>query len=811
VGEAGSRGTGDLSRKKSFDKKIFRAVQKFIDLGRRFIFYSAAMNRKQISKITALSVLCCGISPAVLAVPGTVQFKSATFDVTEPATGTANVTVTVSRSGGDEDISATVSVASPNGGTAVPADYSATLPQTLSWVGTDNTDKTFTIAVNADNVVEGQELLKLALAAGAGAPTVGSQSEADVRITDLPATFNFSQKLYTASEPTTGNDVVTNVVTVNRTGSLAGTVSVKAVSSNFTPVSATEGTDYTKLDQTVTFADGESTKTVSLTVKKDSDTTAAEKFNLALNTPSGGLVGTAIATAVFTITEKADVSGPTVKIQTPKSNSTISQNDAGTATVVLESTAVDPVGILKVEARVNGGAPITVPVNGSVPDSFKLSLTGIENGKNTVEVAATDAKGNVGRASVSFTMSLNDTVAAGAYDGLFVSVKEEDDKITDFIGGPGLNHNGLLHLDVTAGQRFTGTVQMAGVKQTIRGIFLSGGAARFGDSSASSSSVELIKKGSVEDFSLGALELTLQPGSKQVVGTVKVKNGATTIANLTAKQYLYSDKTPLPTGFASVPAYITNGGGTYTALLKSKDSSPVAGTPFGDGAATVVVSKKGIAKIVGKLSDGTAISYSNVLSQDRKLPVFVQLYSNKGFVVGEATFDAAVGTNAASDALATLSWFRPVNADRAGFYPTGWVKGIDLDFVASKYAKPAAGVTTNILGLAATEVLEFKSQGQLSTVTFDGKLSALNVLTPEAGASAATVGNTKFKIGFDTATGLLKSTEFLYGSGAVKVGVTGAVLQKSKTANGYFLYTPSKTNPVGSAESGVFELKDKAP
>lgn len=446
-----------------------------------------------------------------------------------------------------------------------------------------------------------------------------------------------------------------------------------------------------------------------------------------------------------------------------------------------------------------------------MPDSFKLSLTGIENGKNTVEVAATDAKGNIGRSSVSFTMSLNDSSAAGAYDGLFVSVKEEDDKITDFIGGPGMNHNGLLHLDVTAGQRFTGTVQMAGVKQTIRGIFLSGGAARFGDSSVSSSSVELIKKGSVEDFSLGTLELALQPGSRRVIGVVKVNNGATTIANLTAGQYLYSDKVPLPAGFASVPAYITNGGGTYTALFKSKDVSPGAGTPFGDGAATVVVNKQGRAKIVGKLADGTAVTYSNVLSQERKLPIFLQLYSNRGFVVGEVTFDASAGTNAGSDALGTLSWFRPVNGDRAGFYPTGWVKGIDLDFVASKYAKPAAGLTTSILGLAATEVLEFKAQGQLSTVTFDGKLSALDALTPEAGASTTTVNNTKFKVGFNRDTGLLKPTEFLYGSGAVKVGVVGAVLQKSKTANGFFLYVPSKTNPVGSAESGVFELKDKAP
>lgn len=315
------------------------------------------MNKKQISKIIALSVLCLGISPSVLALPGTVQFKSATFDITEPSTGTANVTVTVSRTGGDENVSVAVSLGAGSTATA-PADFGMTLPKTLNWVGSDNTDKSFTLTVNADNLVEGQEFLNLALAAGAGTPTVGTPSSAQVRITDLPAVFNFSQKVYTASEPATGSDVVTNVVTVNRTGSLAGTVSVKAVSSNASPVSATEGTDYTKLDQTLTFLDGESAKTVPVTVKKDSDTTAAEKFNLALNTASGGLVGTTASTAVFTITEKADASGPTVKIQTPVANSTVSQNDNGTATVVLEATAVDPVGILKVEARVNGGASI---------------------------------------------------------------------------------------------------------------------------------------------------------------------------------------------------------------------------------------------------------------------------------------------------------------------------------------------------------------------------------------------------------------------------------------------------------------------
>ena len=741
--------------------------------------------------------------------PGTISFSAATYSITEPASGTATVTVTVNRVGGNEPITATVNRNSVSGGSATAGtDFTATLPADLSWGATDTTPKTVVITVNADQLSEAVETIVLGLTPGTGTPDLGTNASSTVNITSLQhGLVTFSQAAYTGAEGATGD--ATYTVTVRRTGGSDGAVTAQVTSSGGTAVA---GTDYTAVSSTVSWANGETgDKTITVTVKKDSDNTAADTFNLAIGNLTGGLAVGPVGTALFTITEKDDNTGPVVTIVSPKNNAAVSSDNA-LATVALEAKAVDPVGVNSVVARVNGGAPVNVPLVGA---SYKINLTGLENGKNTIEVAATDADGNIGRASVVVNVSIVDATTVGAYNGLFEADAEEDAKLAALVNGPSLNHNGLLRVDVTAGQRFTGTVTMAGVRLAIKGMFLSDGKAVFGDGEMAADKIELFKKGIPDDFSLGFLSLDLDKDLNKITGTLTTDPSDApiiTFATVSADQSLYTDKANPVAPFRNVPttgasALIgpTTDKGNYTVLLQNKQAPnngyAQSAYPLGDGVGTLVVSPKGTVTIVGRLADGTAVSYSNALSLQNEFPMYVQLYSNRGFIIGNVEFDP---TQTNSDAAATVSWFRPTGITTTGNYLAGWKKGIDLDLIASKYAPAAAG--NNLLGLTPATSLVLKTSGTLASTQNQGTISALNVVTVGGSVSGQTAA-AGLKVTIDTKTGLLKTpSEFLYGAGAVKALVNGAVFQKAKTVQGYFLYAPAKVNPVGTAESGYFEI-----
>jgi chitinase len=92
----------------------------------------------------------------------------------------------------------------------------------------------------------------------------------------------------------------------NAPGTVTFTVKLSAASS--TPVTvtystqngtATAGSDYTAATGTVTFAPGETTKSIVVAISGDAVVEADETFNLLLSGPSGATLGTATATATI--------------------------------------------------------------------------------------------------------------------------------------------------------------------------------------------------------------------------------------------------------------------------------------------------------------------------------------------------------------------------------------------------------------------------------------------------------------------------------------------------------------------------------
>jgi glucose/arabinose dehydrogenase len=129
------------------------------------------------------------------------------------------------------------------------------------------------------------------------------------------------QTLYTVSEA--GGSLVASLV---RSGGSAGVATV-----DYTTVNATalDGQDYTKISGRLTFADGETSKTLTIPILNDNLVEGTETFNLALDAVSGAGLG---ITRTATITIVDDDAPPSIDFQL--SNFNIQEGD-GPVTVTL--------------------------------------------------------------------------------------------------------------------------------------------------------------------------------------------------------------------------------------------------------------------------------------------------------------------------------------------------------------------------------------------------------------------------------------------------------------------------------------------
>ena len=153
-------------------------------------------------------------------------------------------------------------------------------------------------------------------------------------------------------------------ITITRIAGSTGAVSVRMITMDGSAGAA----DYTATDQIVTFADGETSKVVSIPITNDSIDEDNETINLGLTQPAGGALLGIQATAVLTISG-LDETTPTLSTATSGTTTPGSQFSA-TATLASSSNAV---GTITFNVYAPGdsscsSAPLftsTVPVNGN--------------------------------------------------------------------------------------------------------------------------------------------------------------------------------------------------------------------------------------------------------------------------------------------------------------------------------------------------------------------------------------------------------------------------------------------------------------
>jgi hypothetical protein len=276
-----------------------------------------------------------------VAVPGTLQFSSATYSVAENVMG-GTVTLTVTRTGGtDGTVGATYAFTngSATGGAMCGAgvDFINT-GGTVSFANGE-ASKTITVGICDDAIFEGNETFTATLSMPTGGATIGMPATTTVTITDnevaVPGTLQFSSATYSVAENVMGGTVT---LTVTRMGGTDGSVGATYA---FTNGSATgggmcgAGVDFINTGGTVSFANGEASKTITVGICDDAIFEGNETFTATLSMPTGGATIGMPATTTVTITDNEVAVPGTLQF----SSATYTVGEAGpTATITVTRT-----------------------------------------------------------------------------------------------------------------------------------------------------------------------------------------------------------------------------------------------------------------------------------------------------------------------------------------------------------------------------------------------------------------------------------------------------------------------------------------
>ena len=269
---------------------------------------------------------------------GVLGFSTVNFVVNE---NVGEAVVTVTRTNGSSG-SVSIQYATVTGGSAAAGVDYTTRSGTLTLVN-QQTERTFTIPITADSVVEPDETISLRLFNPGNGATLG-QSNAVVTIIDDDTPggkLNFSAATYVTNE-----NAGAAVITVTRSGSSSGTLTVQAAATNGTAIS---GINFTAVTNTLVWVNGDvSPKTFTIPLLDDTGinpdrTVNLRLFNATLNSSPNPVSLGPTATATLTLAND-DLPG-----QVSFSTSTYNVNENGGAAIV---------SVVRV-----GGSAATVTVN----------------------------------------------------------------------------------------------------------------------------------------------------------------------------------------------------------------------------------------------------------------------------------------------------------------------------------------------------------------------------------------------------------------------------------------------------------------
>lgn len=374
--------------------------------------------------------------------------------------------------------------------------------------------------------------------------------------------------------------------------------------------------------------------------------------------------------------------------------------------------------------------------------------------------------------------------------------------IADGSSTPSNATNGMIStLKVTGTGTFTGTLKIDGFTLPLSGLFDNTGVAKFG---AARTTTLLVARTNKPSYELAlTMDLATSGNTNKITGTLKQRYRAALVSNsdVTLDRAAFSAANPVPS------TYLENKG-LYNVAFPARASQvglTSADYPQGDGVGTITVTNLGKASLAATLADGTVVTASALLSKDRKVPLFVQLYGKPtaGSLGGVATLDVAP---ADSDVSGTdFFWFRPWQ--NVHHYPWGWPEGIEVDLVGTKFAVPVGASVLPLLPAGPPNATLVFSDGLLSpsSLSKDVQISTTNVVTKYSVFPAL---DTSYTLTITAASGKIAG-DFTHTDGT-KPKFSGIILQKggNREAFGYFMTVAPKVI-TGLGESGAVSLSHK--
>ena len=225
----------------------------------------------------------------------TVQFNDAAYSVGEHDIS-KSILVTLNRV--SESV---VSVTYATYGDSALAGIDFTPANGILTFAAGETGQSFNVNVFDDDIKEGNKTVNLVLRDPTGGAALGSVSTAILTIIDneSPPTIQFDNPTYNVNEA----DGIAEV-TVTLSHASENEVSV---SYDTTDGTAAAGQDYTTTTGTLTFAAGETSKTIGVTIIDDNVEEDDETVNITLSNPTGEATLGSPATAVLTIVDDDEV------------------------------------------------------------------------------------------------------------------------------------------------------------------------------------------------------------------------------------------------------------------------------------------------------------------------------------------------------------------------------------------------------------------------------------------------------------------------------------------------------------------------
>ena len=182
----------------------------------------------------------------------TAGFKFSATYFANPESGSKAITISRTTTTAAQSVTFTTS----DGTAAAGSDYTAVTAVVSFAVG--ESSKTVNVPILADAIVESREAINLTLSNPTGGGTLAAQRTAILFITDndTNGSLQFKSATFSVAEGTANA-----TITVTRTGGTYGAVDVSYATSDNT---ATAGSDYTAKSGTLSFAQGQTSKTFTV-------------------------------------------------------------------------------------------------------------------------------------------------------------------------------------------------------------------------------------------------------------------------------------------------------------------------------------------------------------------------------------------------------------------------------------------------------------------------------------------------------------------------------------------------------------------